>query len=70
MSASASLNALDISISIQPEDARKDREEVVRQLAVCIIEWIKKQVPAGVSMGSHAAFAAPPGTGGMVTGIE
>jgi hypothetical protein len=38
-------------------------------LANQIVTWIKAQIPTVPVMGSHAAFVAPAGTGGMVTTI-
>ncbi len=63
MGTSPGINGLSIAIS------GNERDAALGQLADGIVTWVKAQVPTGVVLGTHAAFAAPAGTGGMVTAI-
>jgi len=64
MSLSPGISNLNITIS------GNDRDDALGQLADCIVTWVKAQAPTVPVMGSHAAFLAPPGAGGMVTAIS
>ena len=63
MSTSPGISSLNISIS------GNDRDAALGQLANGVVTWITAQVPTGIILGSHGAFVAPAGTGGMVTAI-
>jgi hypothetical protein len=63
MSTSPGINSLNITIS------SNDRDSALGQLANHVVTWIKSQVPTGALIGSHGAFTAPAGAGGMVTTI-